>query len=68
VKGGSTAVAAEASPRSRLIFRPPVPPMKVNDPPGLILPAAARATSSPSTTWSLSASRTWSASISSRGT
>ena len=29
---------------------------------------AARATSSPSTTWSLSASRTWSASISSRGT
>ena len=42
-------MAAEAIPSSRLIFRPPVPPMKISVPPGLILPAALRATSSPST-------------------
>ena len=58
MNGGSAAVAAEASPRSRLIRRPPVPPMSSSVPPGRILPAALRATSSPSTTWSLSASRT----------
>ena len=52
VNGGNAAVAAETSPSSRLIFRPPVPPMKIRVPPGLILPAALRATSSPSTTWS----------------
>ena len=37
VNGGSTAVAAEASPRSRLIRRPPVPPMSSSVPPGRIL-------------------------------
>jgi hypothetical protein len=46
--GGSAAVAADASP-SRLIRRPPVPPMSNSVPPRLILPAALRATSSPST-------------------
>jgi hypothetical protein len=44
------AVAAETIPSSRLIRRPPVPPMKIKVPPGLNLPAALRATSSGSTT------------------
>src|SRR5262249_20161104 len=65
--GGSTATAAEAIPRSRLIFRPPVPPISSSVPPDLIFGAAFRATSSPKTTWSASALRTWSAVISRSG-
>ena len=38
MNGGSAAVAAETIPRSRLIRRPPVPPMNISVPPGLILP------------------------------
>ena len=68
VNGGSTAVAAANSPRPFWIFRPPVPPMSINVPPGGILGAALRATSSAITTWSPSDSCTWSAVISSRGT
>ena len=58
VNGGIAAVAAEAIPRSRLIRRPPVPPVSSSVPPGLVLPAALHATSSAGTTCSLIAPRT----------